>query len=227
MKIVSTSLKFGETSVQMGTGRGQAHNSVHTDSRPDSCEGYFNITASKLKKGGRMRYCAYPTNLTPDGRPIPWKKGTDRTIPGIARSCLKYCGHTPQNTLTNSMLRPGMFDTPREAAEKIRADMVERKIPGITILSPLLMKTCLGKQQDSPFEFQWKWREKNLAHLAEWERQDPRNIRFKFPGFETMEHYDRTWVLGDIVTSVGEVDLNRIADTHSKLQDVHRKARGH
>jgi hypothetical protein len=150
---------------------------------------------------------------------------TEKKLPGIARSDFKNCGHKSHNTLTISMLRPGNFDTPLEAAEQIRADMVARKIPGITILSPLLMKTP-GKKQDSPEEFQWKWREKNLEHLAVWE-QDPRNIRFKFPGFEKMEHYDRTWVLGEIVTNVGEVDLHRIADTHYKLQSVHKKARGH
>ena len=127
-----------------------------------------------------------------------------------------------QHTLTFSMLRPGRFDTPLGAAENIRADMVAREIPGMTLHSPLLMKTY-GKQQDSAVEFQWIWRQKNLQRLAVWEQEDPRNIRFKFPGFENMEHYDRAWVLDEIVTNVGEVNIHRCGDTHAYLQNV-RKA---
>ena len=84
-----------------------------------------------------------------------------------------------------------------------------------------IMKTY-AKQQDSPLEFQWKCREKNLERLALWEQEDPLNIRFKFPGCEKMEHYDRVWVLGEIITNVGEVELHRISHTHIKLQSVHK-----
>ena len=100
--------------------------------------------------------------------------------------------------------------------------MFARKIPGITLLSSLLMKTY-GKQQDSPNEMQFMWGQKNLERLVRWELEDPANKRYKFPGFENMEHYDRPWVVDEIVDNVGEVDLNRCAETHAKLQSARKK----
>lgn len=66
---------------------------------------------------------------------------------------------------------------------------------------------------------------KNLERLVRWEMEDPGNKRYKFPGFENMEHYDRPWVVDEIVDNVGEVDLQRCAETASRLQRA-REARG-
>ena len=89
MKIVSTSLKFGETSVQMGTGPGRGLFNAYTDSDTDPCKGYLNVRAQKLRDGVTLRFAGFRTSMTPDGKPI-LRKSTDILIPGIARSDFKY-----------------------------------------------------------------------------------------------------------------------------------------